>query len=254
MSISVTTTSSKITISGSYKDFTSGTGSTTNVINFSSGDAPATGDAGRFLMWRVNTSNTSTWEIRFIESATSTSVNVGDGGFSSAPPSNADFRISTNLDDIWSAVNSQGAMNRRGSNYEMINREWSLESDAFVADVDKSFQMTCTESTQWEPVAFAVQRFCAVQFGRLSGGENNNSFETTRGCRIHLSTKNTDKLIFGTRASNQTKGADSRDNGGCILNFYGCLLETTSSPYLLFIRAGGLIAINWNNSRWQHGR
>ena len=72
----------QIQVSGAYKDFTGGSGSTTTVINYSSGDAPASADAGRFLMWRETTSDTKTWEIRYIESATSTSVTVGDGGLS----------------------------------------------------------------------------------------------------------------------------------------------------------------------------
>jgi hypothetical protein len=45
----ITSTLTRITISGTYKAFTSTTGSTTTVIQYSSGDAPASGDAGRFL-------------------------------------------------------------------------------------------------------------------------------------------------------------------------------------------------------------
>ena len=103
MAATITSTSTRITISGSYKAFTSTTGSTTTVIQYSSGDAPASGDAGRFLMWK-NGTNTADWEIRYIESATASTVTVGDGGFSSAPGSGEDFVISTNLADIESAV------------------------------------------------------------------------------------------------------------------------------------------------------
>ena len=89
----------RITISGTYKSFTGDSGSTTTVIQYKSGTAPASSDAGRFLLWQ-NGSNTSNWEVRFIESATATTVTVTDGGFSSAPPNNADLVISTSLDDI----------------------------------------------------------------------------------------------------------------------------------------------------------
>ena len=82
---------SQIQISGAYKDFTGGSGSTTTVIQYASGEAPASADAGRFLMWRADTADTKTWEIRYIESATATTVTVGDGGFSSAPSSGARF-------------------------------------------------------------------------------------------------------------------------------------------------------------------
>ena len=81
----ITQTSTVITINGAYKDFTGGSGSTTTVIQYSSGDAPVSGDAGRFLMWKVTAGQTGTWQIRYIESATSTTVTVGDGGFSSGP-------------------------------------------------------------------------------------------------------------------------------------------------------------------------
>ena len=105
MAATITATSTRITISGNYKAFTSSTGSTSTVIQYSSGDAPASGDANRFLLWK-NGANTGDWEIRFIESASSTSVTVTDGGFSSAPSNGEDFVISTNLEDVHTAVSS----------------------------------------------------------------------------------------------------------------------------------------------------
>jgi hypothetical protein len=48
----ITATSTRITISGAYKDFTASTGNTSTVIQFASGDAPASGDAGRFPLWK----------------------------------------------------------------------------------------------------------------------------------------------------------------------------------------------------------
>ena len=96
MAATFSSTSTRITISGNYKAFTGASGSTTTVIQYSSGDAPAGGDAGRFLLWK-NGSNTGDWEVRYIESATASTVTVTDGGFSSAPPSGASFAISTNL-------------------------------------------------------------------------------------------------------------------------------------------------------------
>ena len=45
-----TSTSERITIDGAYKDFTGGSGNTATVIQYASGDAPASGDAGRFLL------------------------------------------------------------------------------------------------------------------------------------------------------------------------------------------------------------
>jgi len=89
----ITSTSTRITVSGTYKGFTSDSGSTSTVIQFNTGDAPASGDTGRFLLWQ-NGADTGNWEARYIESATATAVTVADGGFSSAPASGEDFVIS----------------------------------------------------------------------------------------------------------------------------------------------------------------
>ena len=49
----ITSTATRITISGTYKAFTAASGNTSTVIQFSSGDA------GRFLLWKngANTEN-----------------------------------------------------------------------------------------------------------------------------------------------------------------------------------------------------
>ena len=231
--------SSQIQVSGAYKDFTGDSGSTTTVIQYDSGEAPASGDAGRFLMWRVDTSLTGTWQIRYIESATATTVTVGDGGFSSAPPNGAEFRMSSNLEDIKDGIGNASKLRANGTHYEFANREWVLTNGAFVADVDKSIGMTNKNNSQWQPPAFQVRRECAIQFGRLKGGEANNSVETTQGCRLALKSTSKNKLIFGTKIGDDTEGADAYDATGSILNFYGCQIEASHGAKPLFIRAGG---------------
>lgn len=242
----------QIQVSGAYKDFTGGSGSTTTVINYSSGEAPASGDAGRFLMWRSNISNTKTWEIRYIESATTTTVTVGDGGFSSAPPNTAQFRMSSSLDDIHSAIGDEAKLSKNDTHFEFVDREWKLTDGAFLADVDKSIGMTNKESTQWTPSAFQVEEKCAVQFGRLKGGEANDSVETTQGCRLALKSTQQSKLIFGIRIATASDVAPNNgiqigdilsageyDADGAILNFYGCQIEASHGSNPLFIRSGG---------------
>ena len=227
----------QIQVSGAYKDFTGGSGNSTTVINYSSGEAPAAGDTGRFLMWRADTADTKTWEIRYIESATASTVTVGDGGFSSAPPSGANFRMSSNLQDINSAISNQGKFRKNDTHYEFISREWKLTNGAFLADVDKSIGMTNKNTEEWSPSAFQVGTFCAIQFGRLNGGEANDSVETTQGCRLALKSTNKSKLIFGVK--NNGSSADSYDAKGAILNFYGCQIEASHTSHPLFVRASG---------------
>ena len=226
----------QIQISGAYKDFTGGSSNTTTVINYSTGDAPAIGDAGRFLMWRADTADTKTWEIRYIESATTTTVTVGDGGFSSAPPNNANFSISSNLDDIHSAISDETKFSKNGTHYEFVDREWKLSGGAFLADVDKSIGMTTKVSGGH--AAFQVGESCAVQFGRLKGGEANDSVETTQGCRLALKSTYKLRLIFGVKGDGTT-ASTSNQALGCVLNFYGCQIEASHTSHPMFIRAGG---------------
>jgi hypothetical protein len=188
-------------------------------------------------MWRETTTDTGTWEIRYIESATSTTVTVGDGGFSSAPPSGSKFRMSSNLEDIYTEISDSTKLQKNGTHYEFVNREWKLINGAFLADVDKSIGMTNKNTSQWVPSAFQVRTECAVQFGRLLGGEANDSVETTQGCRLALQSTQQNKLIFGVKANGDS--ADVYDALGGILNFYGCQIEASHGAKPLFVRAGG---------------
>ena len=224
----ITSTSTRITISGTYKDFTSDSGSTSTVIQFSAGDAPAPGDAGRFLLWQKG-ANTGDWEIRFIESATATTVTVTDGGFSSAPASGENFVISTNLDDIDGAT-SNSVMRSQGNAYQMMDRDFELASGAFLADVDKSLVTKATSASSFAGT-YPLADGCALQFGRLIGGEANDSTETIGGCQIGFEVVSNNSLLF-TRAGAAT-------TTGPVINFYGCLLESTATGGALFIRSPG---------------
>ena len=228
----ITQTSQRITISGAYKDFTGDSGSTSTVIQFASGDAPASGDAGRFLLWKVTAGQTDTWQIRYIESATSTTVTVGDGGFASSPPVGATFAISTNLDDVVSAVAGATSV---GTAYSFDSRDFSLASGAFLADTDKSLSVAAKQTGGGFISTFPCANGCAVQFGRLNGGEANDSTETTNGCQLSFEVNN-NTLMFTNQGSVNANGP--------IINFYGCLIESISvGGGLPFIRSPGPMRI-----------
>lgn len=228
----ITATSTRITISGTYKAFTSTTGSTSTVIQYSSGDAPASGDAGRFLLWK-NGANTGDWEVRYIESATSTTVTVSDGGFSSAPASGEDFTISTNLADIDSAL-ADTIVRSSGRSYQIIDRDFELTSSAFVADVNASISSKSTQTGSGFIATYPVADNCVLQFGRLVGGEANDSVETIEGCQLLLEVSN-NTLMFTNQGS--------FNSAGCVLNFYGCLIESIGNGFSPFIRASGPMRI-----------
>jgi len=228
MAATITSTTTRITISGNYKAFTSSSGNTTTVIQYSSGDAPASGDAGRFLMWK-NGSNTGDWEIRYIESATASTVTVTDGGFSSAPGSGEDFVISTNLDDCNSAL-AGSVMRSEGSSYQMRDRDFELTSSAFLADVNASLVTKSTQTGSGFISTYPVANGCALQFGRLVGGEANDSKETISGCQITFEVAN-NTLMFTSQNATNTNGP--------ILNFYGCLIESYDNGNSPFIRSPG---------------
>ena len=228
----ITSTSERITVSGTYKAFTGGSGNTTTVIQFSSGDAPATGDAGRFLLWK-NGANTGDWEVRFIESATASTVTVTDGGFSSAPGAGEDFVISTSLADIDGATD-ESVMRSQGNSYQMRDRDFELASGAFLADVNASLSTKSTQTGSGFITTYPVANGCVLQFGRLIGGEANDSTETIGGCQIIFEVSN-DTLIFTDQGSANTAGP--------VLNFYGCLIESVGNGFGPFIRSPGAMRI-----------
>lgn len=232
MAVTFTSTSQRITISGTYKAFVGASGSTTTVIQYSSGDAPASGDAGRFLLWK-NGADTGDWEVRFIESATATTVTVTDGGFSSAPSSGDDFVISTNLDDINNAF-ANSIVRKDGRSYQIRNRDFELTSGAFVADVNASISSKSTQTGSGFISTYPIANECVLQFGRLVGGEANDSVETIGGCQLLLEVSN-DTLMFTSQSSFNT--------AGCVLNFYGCLIESIGNGFSPFIRAPGPMRI-----------
>ena len=224
-------TAQTLTISGPYKAFVGGNGNTTTVINFDSGEAPAAGDAGRFLLWKKGDS-TGDWQIRFIESATATTVTVTDGGFSEAPPLGALFAISTNLQDVVDGVNDETVIRQQGNtSYQLRDRDFSLMTGAFLADVNKSFSTESKETGTGFITTYSLSQNTALQFGRLIGGEANGSTETIGGCQIHFELAN-NSLIFTN--DNQYRSA------GPVINFYGCLLESIGNGGAQpFIRAPG---------------
>jgi len=224
----ITSSSTRITVSGAYKAFVSGSGSSTTVIQYASGNAPTSGDAGRFLLWKVNPSLTATWEIRYIESATSSTITVGDGGFKSSPPSGASFTISTNLADIEAATT---ACTVAGKSYSFNGRDWSVTGSGFLADVDVSIDTKNQSAlSSWQ-----AANGCAVQFGRLTGGEANGSTITRQGCYISLDNARTS---FG---SNVFGNGGSEVANGPVFNFYGCYIKnyTISAGSWAFMRGTG---------------
>ena len=224
----ITANSTRITVNGAYKALVGGAGSSTTVIQYASGNAPASGDAGRFLLWKVNTSLTSTWEIRYIESATSSTITVGDGGFKSSPPSGASFTISTSLADIESAV---AACTVSGKSYSFNNRDWLVTSGGFLADVDVSIDtQNQNNGSSWQ-----ASNGCAVQFGRLTGGEANGSTITRQGCYISMDNAkpSANSNVFGFGGSAVANGP--------IFNFYGCYIKnyTSAAGNWAFMRGTG---------------
>ena len=227
----ITSNSTTITIDGAYKDFVGNSGSTTTVIKRKSGDSIASGDSGRFLLWKATVGDTKTWEIRYIESATTTTITVGDGGFKSAPPEDAVFAISTNLEDIETAEST--ACTSSGKNFSFNSRQWDIKGGAFLADINKSLEMGANSSGGF-PTRYSLGASCAVQFGRLLGGEANGSFETTQGCRIRFQNGGGSMSIFDR---NYTSSQPTHP----VANFYGCLIESEGGD--MFMRAGGPLRI-----------
>jgi hypothetical protein len=79
-----------------------------------------------------------------------------------------------------------------------------------------------------------VANGCVLQFGRLIGGEANDSTETIGGCQIIFEVAN-NTLIFTNQGSANTAGP--------VLNFYGCLIESVGNGFSPFIRSPGAMRL-----------
>lgn len=189
-----TSTATTVTVSGTYKEFFVDSGSTNTVIQINTGASlPQASDAGRFLLWQKGT-DTGNWQVRYIESATSSAVTVGDGGFTGAPTSGDLMVISTNLQDIDANFGNSVVRNNNKS-YQFINRDFSLANGAFLADTDKQISAKATSPSSFAGT-FSLANNCVLQFGRLIGGEANDSTETIDGCALNLELDNNNSLIF----------------------------------------------------------
>ena len=228
-----TSTTTRITIDGTYKAFTGDSGSTSTVVQYASGDVPASGDAERFLLWKVDAADSGTWQVRFIESATATTVTVGDGGFGSSPPVGAAFVISTNLDDIDSAY-ANSIVRSDGRSYQIRNRDFELSGGAFVADVNASISSVGTSGSSFAGT-YPIANGCVLQLGRLVGGEANDSTETIGGCHLLMDVLSNNTLVFTTSGSAAALGP--------VVNLYGCLVESLGTGGLMFIRSPGPMRI-----------
>ena len=224
-----TSTANTVTISGVYKEFFADSGSTSTVVQIRAGaPLPAAADAGRFLLWQKGT-NTGDWQVRYIESATSSTVTVGDGGFTGAPTNGDLMVISTNLQDI--NANLDNTIVRKDNNsYHFMNRDFSLANGAFLADRDKQISTKSTSPSSFAGT-FELADNCVLQFGRLIGGEANDSTETIDGCALNIVLVNNNSLLFTAQGSYNTAGP--------VINLYGCQVTSTSDGSLPFIRAPG---------------
>lgn len=223
-----TSTATTVTVSGTYKEFFVDSGSTNTVIQINTGASlPQASDAGRFLLWQKGT-DTGNWQVRYIESATSSAVTVGDGGFTGAPTSGDLMVISTNLQDIDANFGNSVVRNNNKS-YQFINRDFSLANGAFLADTDKQISAKATSPSSFAGT-FSLANNCVLQFGRLIGGEANDSTETIDGCALNLELDNNNSLIFTRSGSAKAQGP--------VVNLYGCQV-TSTSDFNMFIRSSG---------------
>lgn len=227
MSATITYASSRVTITGAYKSLTGN--STTTTITYVGGEAPASGDVGRFVLWcRGGTTVTGPWEIRRITAASATEITVHDP-WTAAPSDGDTFRISSNADDILAAQPSSGS--KTGTSSFTFSADLDLKSTAFFGSADESIEWTRTSST----TMFPVEPNCAIQCGVSWGGEG-SALETTNGSRWSIrKTSSGDIQLYSS--------VNSRDESGFVFNMYGCLVETSSSGGYLFQRMRGPVRL-----------
>jgi len=116
----------------------------------------------------------------------------------------------------------------------MRDRDFELTSGAFLADVNVSLSTESKQTGSGFISTYPVANGCVLQFGRLIGGEANDSTETIGGCQIIFEVAN-NTLMFTSQGSVNTAGP--------VLNFYGCLIESIAPAGLPFIRSPGAMRI-----------
>lgn len=212
MAATITYTSNRVTISGPYKQFTGS--STTTVVTFSSGEAPAAGDVGRFVLWcRGGTTLTAQWEVRRITAATATTLTVHDA-WGATPAAGDTFRISSSMDDILTAQPTAGT--KTGAATFRINGDYALADRAFLASADQAVEW---DSSTTSPI-FPCANNTVLQIGVLWGGEANNSTETTNGSRWAMRCNASGSAIYATFTI---------ETSGHVWNVYGSLVDAINT-------------------------
>lgn len=223
MAATITYASQRVTISGAYKAFTGS--STSTVVTFSAGEAPAAGDVGRFILWcSGGTTNTGPWQVRRITAATSTTVTCHDA-WTGTPSAGDTFRISSTLDDILTAQPTAGT--KTGDSTFRFNGELELASTAFLGCADQAAEWNDGGSDPMFPMADNT----VLQLGQIWGGEA-AGVETTNGCRWYINQS-------GTGSNSVYSSTNSRSASGPVLNIYGSLIESRVTAGYLFQRMRG---------------
>ena len=224
MAATITYSSSRVTISGSYKSFTGS--STSSVVTFSSGEAPAAGDVGRKIWWlKGGTSATAEWQCRDIINATATTVTCHDN-WVGVPTAGDTFRISSIADDILAAQPTAGS--KTGSSSFAFAGDLELTSGATFSSSDESIEWTRDGITAMFPLATGTAICC----GTLWGGEGSGR-QTTNGSRWSIITSS------GTSLSSLYSTSNARAEAGAVVNLFGCLIESGGTSKKLFQRMTG---------------
>jgi len=212
MPATITYASNRVTITGPYKQFTGS--STATVVTFTSGEAPAAGDVGRFVLWcRGGTTLTAQWEVRRIIAATASTVTVHDAWGATPAPGDT-FRISSSMDDILTAQPTAGT--KTGAATFHINGDYALADRAFLASADQAVEWS---SPTTGPI-FPCANNTVLQIGVLWGGEANNATETTNGSRWSMRCNAAGSAIYATFTI---------ETSGHVWNVYGSLVDAVNT-------------------------
>lgn len=220
--MSVSYSSNKVTI-GTYKNGTTDTCGSNTVV--STTGVFASSDVGRKIRIQYDVNNNGLTQIRTITAYNSSTQVTVHSPWIGTPPTGVAWAMSHNLQDVHDIGNA--ALQKIGDRTYRWDAGWSISADGFLGDEDVQLEMKSYASTGW-----AIGDRGTVEFGRLWGGEANNSIETTNGC----------SLVFNTTKSTQSiySSTDRRVALGGVVNYYGCSIDSRSIPSSwMFQRMGG---------------
>lgn len=215
--MAVSYSGSRVTV-GTYKSGTTLSNSTTT-LNITSGQI-VSGDIGRLVAVRPSLSTSAETQVRKITGVSGGTISIHDPWVGTIP-SGATWIVAHTLEDVHAIGNA--GLQKTGLRTYRWQGDWNVTG--FLGDLNASLETSSSGQPGWPVGSGAI-----VQFGILWGGEGTGT-QTTEGCRIYFTTASSNNSLYSN--------TNSRDPNGGVINYYNCVVHSTSTRDWMFQRMRG---------------